>query len=289
MGTNNVNGNAGNDVIGVSTDNPLAATKCAAAPATCIFRSKGDTLIGGRGNDYTAGGSGDDTIFTGPFGGAPATDPDGVGTSDDGSVNIVDTGTGNDTVYGSTGEDRVPGLLKPTSTTRSVAAGKDILVGSFGTDRVFSGPGDDYVIAEPSTVETKPTRRPTTASVRHTASRARHCRREPAERRWWAGTGRDHIIGGDGGADIDGDSYNATIRCGPGDGCMTRSLKPEQPDGADKIIGGAGVDNVRAGRRRLRRREGQQRPPAAKRATTPDAGTGDDQVWGGRKRHDPGR
>ena len=32
-------------------------------------------------------------------------------------------------------------------------AGNDILIGGFGTDKVYGGPDDDYVIAEPSTVD----------------------------------------------------------------------------------------------------------------------------------------
>src|SRR4029453_13496161 len=69
---------------------------------------------------------------------------------------------------------------------------------------------------------------------------------DPSSKTLVGGLGRDHIIGGDGGAVIDGDKQNTT-RCGPG------AAVPSDPvdesvntvdDGNDKIIGGAGVENV---------------------------------------------
>jgi Ca2+-binding RTX toxin-like protein len=290
LGANNANGNNGNDVISVSTDSALAASKCSPAPAACMFRSAGDTLIGGGGNDNVAGGSGNDAIYSGRFvdPSDPSVAPDGNGTSDDGSTNVVDTGTGNDTVYGSTGEDRVTGHSTPTQhdDIRGGSA-NDILVGGYGTDKVFGGPGDDYVIAEPSSVDLGGGPPPDDGfgpvyTVTHMALPSGT---DPSFKTLVGGTGRDHIIGGDGGANIDGDSYNPVTRCGPGATVASDPVTEANnaSDGADKITGGTGVENVRAGGGddSVDVKANNDLACGEEGNDTLIGGTGDDQVWGG--------
>ena len=218
-------------------------------PQEALFTSPGALLIGGTGDDSFAGGNGDDEIWTAGTKGGLDADPDADGGADDGHTNTVDTGTGNDVVYGSTGVDNVAGHSLPDeSDDIRGGAGDDVLVGGTGTDTVFGGPGDDYVIAEPSGVEDLgygdgygPAKKVTHQDLPTDV--------EPSSKVLVGGTGNDHIIGGDGGAAIDGDGYNPSVRCGPG----TPASAPVNEsvntgtDGNDKIIGGAGVENVRAG------------------------------------------
>src|SRR5262249_16635343 len=108
----------------------------------------------------------------------------------------------------------------------------------------------------------------------------------PAKKTLVGGYGDDHIIGGDGGADIDGDPYNPVTRCGPGAIVASdpvTEIGTAPPDGNDKIIGGAGVENVRAG-------GGDDfiDTQAANDLACGEAGkdviqlgSGDDQAWGG--------
>lgn len=284
LGQNTVNGNAGDDVLSVSADNALAASKCSPAPAACLFRSKGDTIIGGKGNDNIAGGTGNDTINTGPAG---VTDIDGTGSSDDGTINVVDTGTGNDTVYGGTGEDRVTGHSTPTQVDDiRGGSGNDILVGGFGADKVYGGPDDDYVIAEPSTVDLGTGPPPDDGFgpayvVTHLALPAGT---SPSKKTLVGGLGKDHVIGGDGGADIYGDQQTTP--------CVAGSPVPSDPvdesvdnplDGNDMIIGGAGVENVRAGGGddNVDVKGNNDLVCGEKGNDTIQGGAGDDQVWGG--------
>jgi Ca2+-binding RTX toxin-like protein len=285
LGASRIYGNGGNDVLGVGADNALAKSKCSAPPASCIFRSAGVTIVGGTGSDNIAGGTGDDTIYTGP---EQVTPTDGTGGNDAGSTNVVDTGTGNDTVYGGTGEDRVTGHSQPNQHDEiRGGSGGDILVGGYGTDRIFGGPGDDYVIAEPSNVdipgsppnlgfgpEYKVTHIPLPTGV------------SPAFKTLVGGTGNDHIFGGDGGANIDGDGFNETVRCGPGTPVASDPVDESVntvSDGNDWIIGGAGVDNVRAGGGNdyADVKANNDKSCGESGNDTLKAGTGDDQTWGG--------
>jgi Ca2+-binding RTX toxin-like protein len=252
LGSTTLFGNGGRDTLSISPDNQLAKVHPNLA---ALFTSAGAKLTGGTGDDTISGGTGGDTIVTGPTNGGLNTNPDAVGGSDDGSVNVVDTGTGTDTVYGSTGVDRVTGHSTPTQKDNiRGGAGEDILIGGYGQDSVFGGPDDDYVIAEPSTVDLGASSPPPSDggfgplyTVTHSDLPAGT---QPSSKTLVGGTGNDHIIGGDGGAAIDGDKYNPTTRCGPGAATasdpVSESVNSAQ-DGNDKIIGGAGVDNVRAG------------------------------------------
>jgi Ca2+-binding RTX toxin-like protein len=194
-------------------------------------------------------GTGNDTIYTAAqttFG------VDAAGPADAGKTNVVDTGTGSDTVYGSTGIDLVTGHSLPPHSpaqTDDIRGGdaNDILIGGYGTDKIYGGPGDDYVIAEPSHVDIGggddgfgPVN-----NVSHDPMPAGAV---PQHKLLVGGLGRDHIIGGDGGADVYGDQQTTP--------CVAGSPVASDPvdesvntvnDGNDKITGGAGVENVRAG------------------------------------------
>ena len=248
LGPSHVYGNDGMDTLAVAPDSTDLA-KLHQDQET-LFESPGATLVGGTGDDSFAGGNGDDVIITGPDTGGLDIDPDANGGADDGHSNTVDTGTGNDTVYGSTGADFVIGHSQPDEIDNlRGGAGEDVLVGGTGEDTVFGGPDDDYVIAEASDVgpagpddgygpSRTVTHRDLPADV------------DPAYKVLVGGTGDDHIIGGDGGAAIDGDGYNPTARCGPGSPVASDPVDESvntASDGNDKIIGGAGVENVRAG------------------------------------------
>jgi Ca2+-binding RTX toxin-like protein len=276
-------GNGGNDTLSVAPDSELAKLHPGSAQ---LFQSQGATLVGGTGSDSFSGGAHDDVIITGPDPGGLDTDPDADGGLDPGSINTVDTGTGNDTVYGSTGQEFVvAGSTPDQSANIRGGAGEDVLVGGYGTDTIFGGPDDDYVIAEPSDVgpagpddgfgpSRTVTHRPLPEGV------------EPSYKVLVGGTGNDHIFGGDGGADIDGDRYNPDDRCGPGDPVASdpvdESVNTAQ-DGNDRIIGGAGVDNVRAGGGNdfVDAKGGDDQVCGESGSDTLRGGTGADQIWGG--------
>jgi Ca2+-binding RTX toxin-like protein len=285
LGASRIYGNAGDDVLGVGADNALAAAKCSPPPAACIFRSAGVTIVGGTGSDHVAGGTGNDTIYTGP---EEVTAVDGDGGADPGSNNVVDTGTGNDTVYGGTGVDLVTGHSTPDQHDEiRGGAGADILVGGFGTDRVFGGPDNDYVIAEPSNVDIPGSPPDVGFGPEYTVTHiALPGGVSPAFKTLVGGTGNDHVFGGDGGANIDGDGFNETTRCGPGSPVASDPVDESVNtvnDGNDWIIGGAGIDNVRAG-------GGNDYADVKANADlacgesgidTLKGGPGDDQAWGG--------
>ncbi|MDO3702850.1 calcium-binding protein [Micromonospora sp. C28SCA-DRY-2] len=228
-GTNTVYGNGGDDVLGVvSDDRP----------------SGNNLLVGGPGGDTVNGGRGDDTIHT-----FDTTVPAGVddpGTGDAGLTNQVDTGSGQDTVYGSAGTDLVVSHSANGQTGRLYGyGGDDVLVGGHGTDELFGGPGDDHVLAEPSRVGP--------AGGDDGYGRFREVVHEPLPagvqsqtKLLVGGPGRDHLIGGDGGSTVFGDRHL------PAETCADATLADGQPAPADQgdrdlILGGAGVERVAAG------------------------------------------
>lgn len=288
LGHTTMYGNAGNDTLSVGVDNPQALVHPELAS---LFTSPGATLVGGDGSDHVAGGSGPDTIYTA---GKTVTGIDGAGGADantagdpaGGPVNVVDTGTGNDTVYGGDGVDRVTGRSTPTQHDDiRGGAGSDVLVGGYGTDEIYGGPDDDYVIAEPSTVDI-PASPPDDGfgpqlTVTHQPLPAGTT---PSHKLLVGGLGRDHVIGGDGGADVYGDRL--TTPCTAGNPVASDPVDESvdtASDGNDRITGGAGVENVRAG-------GGDDYVDAAGNADlvcgekgndTLHGGDGADQLWGG--------
>ncbi|TYB99389.1 calcium-binding protein [Micromonospora sp. WP24] len=228
-GSSKVYGNAGNDVLGVITDE----------------KPTGDNLlVGGPGGDTINGGRGDDTIHTFDTHVPAGVDEDGTGDGE--FINQVDTGSGEDVVYGSAGSDLVVSHSANGQTGRLYGYGADdVLIGGYGTDELFGGPGEDHVLAEPSEVgpagdddgygrfrEVAHTLLPTGV--------------QSQTKLLVGGLGRDHIIGGDGGATVFGDRHL------PAETCADASLADGQPAPSDQgdrdlILGGAGVERVAAG------------------------------------------
>ncbi|WP_212841845.1 calcium-binding protein [Catellatospora sp. IY07-71] len=231
-GANKVYGNDGDDVIGVNIDDK---------------HGNGiNTLVGGQGSDTISGGKGDDKINTYSTAVPDTVDDDGYGPSID--VDKVDTGGGTDTVVGSQGVDLVTSH-SPNDTTAKISGygNADVLIGGYGTDEIYGGPGDDWVIAEPSRVETA-------ASPKDDGfGTARTVTHEPLPsgvtsqtKLLVGGLGRDHILGGDGGSTIFGDKHL------PDELCVDSYSSGAQPSAEDQgskdlILGGSGVEVVSAG------------------------------------------
>jgi len=294
LGASTAFGNGGNDTLGVAADNPLADTN----HTHSLFVSAGTTLVGGDGADNIAAGTGDDKIYTAA---KPVADPgiDDAGPTDnptaadpaDGPVNTVDTGTGNDKVFGGTGVDRVTShSKKDQSSDIRGGGGDDILVGGFGTDAIYGGPDDDYVLAEPSKVVLPDVAPPSTwpndgfgpaLTVTHlplpqgiTSS----------HKTLVGGLGADHIVGGDAGADIYGDQK--TTPCVAGNPVASDPVDESVNtvnDGNDLITGGAGVENVRAGggNDNVDVKANNDLACGEKGDDTLKGGSEDDQIWGG--------
>ncbi|MEO8555026.1 MAG: calcium-binding protein [Actinomycetota bacterium] len=231
LGHDIVYGGAGNDAIGVASDNPLGAST--PDPA---YSSRSVTVVGGGGSDHISAGSGNDTLYAGD---ETATAEDGPGTGDSsGDVNTIDTGTGNDTVYGALGRDNVAGHSKPDQVdTIYGGANDDILAGGYGQDQVFGGSGQDLVLAEPSQVDGGvPTLLPLPVGT------------DPSHKLLVGGDDADRIYGGNGGADIFGDRHESPCTVPVSD---PQSDPPSEAStgspGNDLIIGGSGIDVVAAG------------------------------------------
>ena len=270
LGHNRVNGGTGDDKIGVASDRP-------GATAGTTIRSKGNVLVGGLGSDSVTGGTGPDRIYASTEG---AFGVDANGTADTLTTpagkpsipNIIETGSGNDEVWGSAVEDVVTSHSKGADHARIIGGdGPDALVGGYGTDAVFGGPGDDYVIAEPSEVgargldEAGNARGPDVIEgvgfgayrfVRHLAIPAGET---SSSKTLVGGRGNDHVLGGDGPATVFGDTLRdvATVgvgadeTCRPGDPVVSDPV-PEGTsgvggDGNDLVLGGAGVDTISTG------------------------------------------
>lgn len=132
LGTNKAVGNSGSDKIGVAADQPDGALKAGV-----------NTIVGNQGNDRITGGSNADRIFTAAeeeFGVDEPGPADTVGA--DPATNTVDTGTGSDKVWGSQGFENITSHSQGDQTAKLVGGGsRDILLGGFGTDEVYGGPG----------------------------------------------------------------------------------------------------------------------------------------------------
>lgn len=255
LGKSTVYGNGGNDTLSVAADSALANS----SHPRELFVSAGATLVGGDGSDHIAGGSGPDKIYTAgmvatPIDGSGGTDANTAGDPFGKPINVVDTGTGNDIVYGGTGYDRVTGHSTPTQVDDlRGGGGDDILIGGFGADKIYGGPDDDYVVAEPSTVDVPagdPAAYPTDGfgphlGVSHTPLPSGVA---ASHKTLVGGLGADHIVGGDGGADVYGDRQ--TTPCVAGSPVASDPVDESvdnAADGNDLITGGAGIENVRAG------------------------------------------
>lgn len=249
LGKNRVDGGPDDDNIGVASDSPLAVSN----PGKPEYVAQANVIIGGTGSDRISGGSGNDTIYTGT---EVATGVDDTGPADKGfngdnnkdAINVVDTGTGSDTVYGSQGVDFVTGhsLLEQVGDIRG-GGNNDVLTGGYGKDKVYGGPQDDYVIAEPSDVGDQ-VGTGVFGPIRDVKHRVLPTGVAPQPKLLVGGYGNDHVIGGDGGAGVFGDKHANPCEP-PSDN--PASMPPAEPfdaqDGRDLISGGTGVEIVAAG------------------------------------------
>ncbi|MEU5721970.1 calcium-binding protein [Micromonospora sp. NPDC047738] len=264
-GASRVYGNGGDDVLGVVVDD----------------RPNGkNTLVGGPGGDTINGGRGDDTIHT--YDTTIPADVDQAGSGDIGLTNQVDTGAGQDTVYGSAGVDLVVSHSANGQTGRVYGyGGDDVLVGGYGTDELFGGPGQDYLIAEPSQVG-EPGATDGYGPFRQVTHQPLPAGTQSQNKLLVGGLGSDHLIGGDGGATIFGDRHL------PAETCVDASLADAQPAPADQgaadlILGGAGVEVVSAGSGddRADLGGGDDRACGQLGDDTLHLGGGNDRAWGG--------
>ena len=250
MGEVILSGNGGNDTIGTANDSVLADSKGIKAGTPggsvereALYRAHASVLIGGAGGDVMKSGSADDEVYTGTY---ATIDESGSGAGDaSGDVNVVDTGTGADRVYGSNGQDFVTtGSIGSQTTKVYGGAGTDVLTGGLGTDELYGGPDDDYVVASPATVGEP-------GSATDVLGSARTVGVLPgagsSQKLLAGGTGSDRIYGADGPSRIFGDT---TV-----DACEAQSdpvsAQPGETtvplDADDLIFGGNGVDVVNAG------------------------------------------
>ena len=283
LGGDTVWGNGGDDHINVAPD-----------PSGSSLKSPGVTIIGGDGSDSINGGDGSDYIYTGEAKTQTGVDETGSAdvcvTADQDKpacpkdakgvyhpVNTVNTGGGydpktgdrvdggSDHVFGGTGIDIVSGHsgLKQVDDIRG-GAGEDVLSGGYGADTIYGGPDDDYVIAEPSDISDVAG----TDTINGAVTPFRvvtHLALPPgvtsSNKTLVGGAGDDHIIGGDGPAEIFGDYANeygdpkAKTACRKDSPPQASVPIPDETgqktnspaDGNDRIQGGAGNDDIQAG------------------------------------------
>lgn len=250
LGRVRLSGNGGTDTIGTANDNTLAdsvgikaGTSGGSADEEALYRALPSVLVGGAGGDVMKSGSANDAVYTGSYATIGESGSGAGDAADD--RNVVDTGVGSDTVYGSNGLDFVTTGSRPNQTTKVYGgAGADVLTGGLGTDELYGGPDDDYVVASPATVGEP-------GSVTDDLGSARDVGVLPgagvSEKLLVGGTGSDRIYGADGPSRIFGDT---TV-----DACVAQtdpvSKQPGETanalDADDLILGGDGVDVVNAG------------------------------------------
>jgi Ca2+-binding RTX toxin-like protein len=278
-------GGGGGDRLSTANDSPLADVPANAA-SQALYRSRPNTIVGGAGSDVIRSGSASDTVYTGDE--API-DADDLGSGDaDTDVNTVDTGSGNDVVHGSNGQDNVTTGSTPEQGATVFGGGAaDVLVGGAGTDALWGGPGDDYVIAEASTVDT-------TSTVQDQLGTAFRVTRlplaaPPSTKTLGGGGGSDRLYGGDGRALLYGDGVagceptpGAPLSDPPAQVVKTDGTEQEN-DAADLVLGGEGVDVVNAGGGddHVLTRGGDDAVCGSADGDRLSAGSGIDHVWAG--------
>ncbi len=179
-----------------------------------------DVMLGSAGNDSIAGGTGIDTIDYTASTGAVSINlqteraQDGFGGTDTVTgIEVVNTGTFDDTIVGGTGAETV-----------NAGGGNDSVVGSAGDDRLVGGGG--------------------TNTLDYTASTAAVTVNLATERANGTEIGSDTITGfavvntGSGGDSIVGGAGAETVNAGGGDDVVAGSA------GDDSLVGGDGTNTL---------------------------------------------
>ena len=214
LGADVANGGGGDDTISGGVDDGRAVTD----PTNAALRDDNNVLIGGSGNDNLSGGPHHDTMY-GDYYDTSLNNGLAFGATVAGlSYNDhIDTGFGDDTVFGGAGADTISGRSVQADATQNpaVVATSDTIYGNGGTDNIASGSGDDTLSGGPDD---------------------------------------DVMLGGTGHDTIHGDAGNDTIG---GDAVLSAPAAPfgrfsaQSPtapqDGNDTIYGDAGNDQVYGG------------------------------------------
>jgi Ca2+-binding RTX toxin-like protein len=222
VGNESVDGGAGNDSIsGGGGADTLAG---GAGNDTLIGGTGSDTLYGGEGDDRfniasgdgsdsVAGGSGNDTLDLSTFTTAvtvnfvsegQGTAAGGGGTTTFSQIEVVRTGSGNDSIIGNSGNDII--YAGAGADTFLGGAGNDQLFGGDGTDSLDGGDGDDWLDGGAG-ADT-----------------------------FLGGLGQDQAFGGDGNDSVDGGEGHDSLEGGIGADTLLGA------GGNDRLLGGDGID-----------------------------------------------
>ncbi len=208
-----VNGGGGNDHIAGGADDGRVVTD----PTNPAFRDDNNVLIGGSGNDSIVGGPHHDTIYGDYY--ETLTDPAATGTMVAGLTydDHIDSGTGDNTVYGGAGADTIVGHSVSADATQTppVIATHDTFYGNGGADTITGGAGDDSISGGPDNDTIL------------------------------GGPANDTIHGDAGDDNIGGDS--SLTPANPALGRFSQLQPSSQQDGNDIIFGGAGNDTIYGG------------------------------------------
>lgn len=217
-----------------------------------------DELYGGRGNDTIFGGSGNDRLYGewgddrlyGQLGDDTVDGGDGADVLDEsvgggsgraGERNVLDGGSGNDTLVGCAGPDTLRGGSEDDTISGEV--GDDVIEGGTGNDRLFGGDGNDRISGgSGNDYATGGTGDDTIDGEDGDDVLAG----ESGTDRLTGGTGRDSLQGGSGDDFLDGGAGADFVDGGDGDDeCV--GGPDDVTDGNDTVAGGAGRDTLRGG------------------------------------------
>ena len=266
-----LSGNDGNDTIGTANDSTLAdSAAIKGTPQEALYRALPSVLVGGGGSDVMKSGSANDELYTGSY---EQIGESGTGAGDlSTDTNTVDSGVGSDTVYGSNARDFVATHSTPAQTATVFGGGSsDVLTGGLGTDKIYGGPDDDYLVAAPATVGEP-------GSATDVLGSARDVGVLPgagiSQKLLVGGTGTDRIFGSDGPSRIFGDTTADACEAQSGPVSKQPGETTNALDADDLIFGGTGVDIVNAG-------GGHDWVYASGAADRLCGNAGDDHVYGG--------
>jgi Ca2+-binding RTX toxin-like protein len=220
--------------------------------------SGNDELYGGRGNDTIFGGSGSDRIYGewgddrlyGQLGDDTVDGGDGADVLDEsvggvsgraGERNVLDAGSGNDTLVGCVGADTLRGGSE--NDTISGDGGDDSIEGGTGNDRLFGGDGSDRISAGSGNDYVAGGSGDDTIDGEEGDDVLAG---ESGTDRLTGGAGRDALQGGSGNDFLDGGAGADFVDGGDDDDeCV--GGPDDVTDGNDVVLGGTGRDTLRGG------------------------------------------